>query len=59
MKAKVEMVYADTSKNRTLEVELKGSPTGLRLMNAVERAVEKACKDDKEWTRWNLLDVKD
>lgn len=57
MKAKVEIVYADASKNKQLEVPLKGSPKGIKLMNAVEKAVEKAMKDDADWKRWNLLDV--
>lgn len=57
MKAKVKMVYADETKNREIEVELKGNPKGLRLMNAIEKAVEKKMKDDAEWKRWNLIDV--
>jgi hypothetical protein len=57
MKAKVEICYEDKAKNQTIEIPLKGSPKGLRLMNAVEKAVEKTMKDDANWTRWNLLDV--
>jgi hypothetical protein len=55
-KVKVSLVY-DNKPDRELIVELKGAPKGLRLMNAIESAVEKAAKDDKEWTRWNLIDV--
>ena len=55
-KAKVELCY-DGKPARVLFVDIKGSPKGQRLMNAIEAAVEKAAKDDKEWTRWNLLDV--
>lgn len=57
MKAKVELVYKDTTKNRNLEVEIKGEPKGLRMMNMIEKAVEKAAKDDKDWQRWNLISV--
>lgn len=54
MKVKVELVYGDkTTKN--VELTLKGEPKGLRLMNAVEKAVEKL--GDEKWERWNLLDV--
>jgi hypothetical protein len=55
-KAKVELCY-DGKPSRVLFVDLKGNPKGQKLMNAIEGAVEKAAKDDKEWTRWNLLDV--
>ena len=58
MKAIVEICYDDASKNKRIDVELKGEPRGLRLMNAVEKAVEKMMKDDAEWKRWNLIDVK-
>lgn len=57
MKAKVELVYDDVTKNKQVEVVIKGAPKGLRLMNAVEKAVEKAMKNDQEWRRWNLLDI--
>lgn len=55
-KAKVQLCY-DGKPSREIVVTFKGAPKGLRLMNAIERAVEKDLKDDKEWTRWNLLDV--
>lgn len=57
MKAKVEICYDDKAKNRQVEVEIKGEPKGARLMNAIDKAVEKACAEDKDWTRWNLLGV--
>lgn len=55
-KAKVELCY-EGKPSRVLFVDIKGAPKGPRLMNAIEAAVEKAAKDDKDWTRWNLLDV--
>jgi len=57
MKVIVELVYADTSKNRKLEVPIKGEPRGSRLMSAIERGVEKKAHDDKDWVRWNLIEV--
>lgn len=64
MKAKVEIVYAAPSQNHEIVVEIKGSPTGVRLLNAVERAVEKhmakLAKDTAsyaDWQRWNLIGV--
>ena len=56
MNVKVELCY-DNKPKRELTVTLKGEPKGVRLMNAIERAVEKAAKDDKEWKRWNLIEV--
>jgi hypothetical protein len=57
MKVKVELVYDDATKNRQLEVPIKGAPKGQALMNAIERGVEKLAKDDKDWTRWNLVNI--
>ena len=57
MQAKVELIYEDATKNRKLDVEVKNSLKGERLMNAIDKAVEKAAKDDKEWTRWNLVSL--
>lgn len=64
MKAEVEIVYAAPSQNHQITVELKGSPKGQRLLNAVEKAVEKHMADlaketptANNWKRWNLLNV--
>lgn len=57
MKVTVEMVYDDASKNRMLDVQIRDGLKGTRLLNAVEKAVEKAAADDKDWTRWNLAQV--
>lgn len=64
MKVKVEIVYAAPSQNHEITVEVKGSPKGQRLMNAVEKAVEKhmaaLAKETPtadNWKRWNLIDV--
>lgn len=64
MKIKCEIVYEDKGRNTEITVEVKGSPTGLRLMNAVERAVEKHMKEvsketptANDWKQWNLLGI--
>ena len=55
--AKVELVYDDAKKNRMIDVVIKSGLKGTRFLNAVERGVEKVAKDDKDWTRWNLIGV--
>jgi hypothetical protein len=55
MKVKVELVYDGDTENKPLEVEVKDGLKGARLMNAIDKAVEKAAKDDKDWKRWNLV----
>jgi hypothetical protein len=55
-KVKVELCYSDKP-SRELILTLKGTPKGARLMSAIESAVEKDAADDKDWTRWNLIDV--
>jgi hypothetical protein len=64
MKFKVGICYAAPSQNHDIVIEVKGSPKGQRLMNAVEKAVEKHMEKlsesnatAKNWTRWNLLDT--
>ena len=57
MKAEVELVYDGNKPSRKLTVEVKGSPKGKRFLDAIDRAVEKAAGDDKEWRRWNLVSV--
>jgi hypothetical protein len=59
MKVTVELTYEDSKKNRQLEVTVKDGLKGARLLNAVEKAVEKKAADDKEWQRWNLVSVAD
>lgn len=56
-KAKVQICYEDKRKDKEIVVDIKGEPKGLRLMSAIEKAVEKAMKDDSSWLRWNLIDV--
>jgi len=56
MKATVELVYDDTARNRRVTVDLGRARMGPQVLDAVDRAVEKACVDDKDWTRWNLVD---
>lgn len=55
-KVKVELCY-NGKPSREMIVEIKGDPKGARFLNAIEKAVEKAAGDDKNWTRWNVLDV--
>jgi hypothetical protein len=59
MVAVVELVYEDTAKNRKLDVPVKRNLKGQRLMNAIESGVERLAKDDKDWTRWNLVSIKE
>ena len=59
MKATVELVYDDKKRNRELTVDVKGSPKNVTFMNSVDKAVEKAAGEDKDWTRWWLRSVKD
>ena len=52
MKAIVELVYGGTEKKpRKLEVPVKDSLKGQRLMNAIDKAVAKLAAADKDWTR--------
>lgn len=53
----VELVYDDSKRNRNIVVTVSDRLTGNRLMNAIDKAVTKAAKDDKDWTRWNLKDM--
>lgn len=57
MKVRVEVCYDTATRDKKIIVEVKDSLKGANLMNAIEHAIEKVMKDDKEWTRWNLLDI--
>lgn len=64
MRAEIEIVYAAPSQNHKITVEVKGSPKGQRMMNALEKAVEKHMADlaketptANNWKRWNLISV--
>lgn len=60
MKATVKIIYAPgDDKNKELTVELKGAPKGTKLMDAIDKAVEKVMGEDKAWQRWNLLSIVD
>ena len=66
MRVKVQICYAAPSENHEITVEVKGSPKGQRLINAVEKAVEKEMNrlsadnaGRKNWTRWNLLSIEE
>ena len=56
MIAKVDLVY-EAGKTKREEVEVKDGLRGLKLMDAIEKAVEKKFGDDPLWYRWNLIDV--
>jgi len=52
----VQLCY-DKKDSRQVDVEIKGSPKGERLMDAIDKAVAKSFADD-DWTRWNLINIK-
>jgi hypothetical protein len=55
MKIVVALIYKDPKPARELTVEIRDGLKGVRYLNAIDKAVEKATKDDTEWQRWNLL----
>ena len=55
MKAKIELILED-GKKETHTIGLKGKPKGVKILDAVEKAVEKEFSD-RPWTRWNLQDI--
>jgi hypothetical protein len=58
MKAIVNLIYDDATRNHHLEVQIRdGLKSPNAKLNAVDRAVEKACADDPDWTRWNLVSL--
>jgi hypothetical protein len=57
MKATVELVYEDETKNRRVTVSCKGK--GGRLVDSIDKAVVKQESADKDWIRWNLISVDD
>jgi hypothetical protein len=57
MKATVELVYEDETKNRRVTVFCKGK--GVRLVDSIDKAVVKQESADKDWIRWNLISVDD
>lgn len=59
MKVIVDICYDAAERNHMIEVEVKQGLKGVRLMNAIEKAVEKKMKADLDWKRWNLLRVAD
>lgn len=57
MKINVELIYENGKEPRPLKVKLKDGLKGARLMNAIDKEVERMAKDDPDWQRWNLLSV--
>lgn len=58
MKVTVELVDSGgTHEPQRLVVKLKGNPTGARLMNAIDKAVNKEAGQFDWWSRWNLIDI--
>lgn len=57
--ATVDIVYDDANRNKKLTVEVRASLVGDRMLNAINREVEKVMmNDDPDWTRWNLVSIK-
>lgn len=59
MKVIVEMIYKDPDRNHNVSVEVKNGLTATRLLNAIEKAVEKKMKRDLDWNRWNVVSVEE
>jgi hypothetical protein len=57
MKAKLEIVYEDTDRNRPLTVIVSTDHYGEELTAEIDAAVDRAIGNDKDWTQWNLLDI--
>ena len=59
MKAKVEVSFTDKRKPQQMELllKVKGKPGGMRLMNAIDKAVIAAMAKDPSWKRWSLIDI--
>lgn len=57
MNITVTLCYEEATKNREITIAVKDSLKGARLMNAIDKAVEKAAKDDRDWNRWNLKEI--
>lgn len=59
MKVKVTLLYNNKPDN-DVEVEVaerwRRKPS---MLDQIDKAVEKQFKDDKDWTRWNLIDIAD
>jgi len=54
MTVKVEIVY-DENRKEERTIEIKGSPVGTRLLNAIDKQINKELADDPHWRRWNLV----
>jgi hypothetical protein len=59
MKAKVEIVYEDTTKNKKVEIDIPSKFKGVKVLDKIDDAVNEQFKDDKDWKRWNLLGITD
>lgn len=58
MQVIVEIEYEDKDLNRQEEVTVGSTLQGSKLLNAIDKAVEKKFKDDNAWTGWHLIDIK-
>ena len=54
----VELVYAERV-GREVKVKVGSRAQGNALMEAINKQVEKQEEADKDWERWNLLDIRE
>lgn len=58
MKAIVTLIYEGDKSDRDVTVEVRNGLKGERMLNAIDKAVQKEYKED-DWTRWNLTDIQE
>ncbi len=58
MKATVTLVYEGGKDSRDVTIEIRNGLKGERMLDAIDKAVEKEYKED-DWMRWNLVDIKE
>jgi hypothetical protein len=58
MKAKVELVFEDQTKNKKVEIEVSDKTKGTKVLDAIDKAVNKQFEKE-DWQRWNLLGITD
>lgn len=57
MIAMVTLTLEDKT-DEDVEVTIRDGLTGVKLLTAIDKAVQKKFKDRPDWTRWSLRDVK-
>lgn len=58
MKVILDLIYENKDPKR-VEVEIKGEIITPAIMNKIDKAAEKAFADDKDWIRWNLIEIEE